>query len=80
MKMKLQVIGNQSPELIRRILDNNGLNCHNYEAVGHLVAQRLGMIFSALNSGHDVTLCFTAPVYVKKYLEQRKKELDSLDA
>lgn len=78
--MKLQVIGNQSPELIRRILDNNSIDCHNYEAVGHLVAQRLGMIFTALNSGQDITLCFTAPLYVKKYLEQRKKVLDSYNA
>lgn len=78
--MKLQVMGNQSPELIRRILDNNALNCHNYEAVGHLVAQRLGMIFCALNSGQDITLCFTAPIYVKKYLDERKKEFDNYNA
>jgi hypothetical protein len=77
--MKLQVIGNQSPELIRRILDNNSINCHNYEAVGHLVAQRLGMIFSALNSGQGITLCFTAPVHVNRYLREREKKIGEND-
>jgi hypothetical protein len=71
MTFKLRILGNHSLKLIERQLVLNNLNCHNYEAVGHLVANSLGVIFTALKDGQSTILCFTAPVYVNEYLKNK---------
>jgi hypothetical protein len=65
--MKLQVIGSQCPKLINKMLQVAKIDCHNFEAVGRLVAQNIGMIYCTLKDGDSVTLCFTAPKYCNEY-------------